>query len=54
LIVCRSSDEYIDIIERYLDSSEDRNKIATKGREFVVKNFSWNVIQDKFKKLILE
>lgn len=54
MIICRTADEYVDMIVKYLNSVEQRNMIANNGREFVIHNFSWHLIQEKFRKLILE
>jgi len=42
------SDDLIKKLTSLLDDNELKNKMGNAGREFIIKNFGWNVIAEKF------
>ena len=53
IIVCRSREDFITQLNKYIENPELAREIAARGRKYVQSKFSWNQILDKFTETVL-
>ena len=53
LIVADTKEEFLSAVSRLIDSPEERKRIGESGRNYVLGRYSWDVLYEQWKKLIV-